>query len=65
MLVKDPPVEIFSGLWMLGSDPYPLYLVQGPDAAGLEEAAHDRAERGSDIDLGQTDLHGLDAPWCE
>jgi len=39
MLVKDPPVEIFSGLWMLGSDPYPLYLVQGPDAGAIFEGS--------------------------
>ncbi|NUQ66247.1 MAG: MBL fold metallo-hydrolase [Pirellulales bacterium] len=29
MLVKDPPVEITEGLWMLGTSEYPLYVYHG------------------------------------
>ena len=26
MLIKDPPVEIADGLWMLGTSEYPVFL---------------------------------------
>lgn len=31
MLVKDPPVELAEGLWMLGTGEYPLYVYRGGD----------------------------------
>ncbi|MEW6358345.1 MAG: MBL fold metallo-hydrolase [Planctomycetota bacterium] len=37
MLVKEPPVQIISGLWMLGSNLYPLYLFKGTSGAILFE----------------------------
>jgi len=29
MLLKDPPVELTDGLWMLGTNEYPLFLARG------------------------------------
>jgi 2-aminobenzoylacetyl-CoA thioesterase len=29
MLIDKPPVEVADGLWMLGTTPYPVYLVKG------------------------------------
>ena len=29
MLIKDPPVELTGGLWMLGTNEYPLFLARG------------------------------------
>jgi glyoxylase-like metal-dependent hydrolase (beta-lactamase superfamily II) len=37
MLVKDPPVEIANNLWMLGTNPYPLYLVKGQQGGTIVE----------------------------
>ena len=31
MLIRNPPVEIVDGLWMLGTSEYPLYLLTGGD----------------------------------
>ncbi|OHB68849.1 MAG: hypothetical protein A2V70_20665 [Planctomycetes bacterium RBG_13_63_9] len=39
MLVRDCPVELADGLWMLGSAAYPLYLVQGERVEGEREVA--------------------------
>ncbi len=37
MLIKDPPVEISDGLWMLGTNEYPVFLVSsGGEAAVFE-----------------------------
>jgi glyoxylase-like metal-dependent hydrolase (beta-lactamase superfamily II) len=37
MLIKDPPVQVTEGLWMLGSNEYPLYLVRGEEEAAIFE----------------------------
>lgn len=37
MLIKDPPVAILDNLWMLGTNPYPLYLVKGEREAAVFE----------------------------
>jgi len=37
VLVRNPPVEIVDGLWMLGTNQYPLYLLRGPQAGTLVE----------------------------
>ncbi|NQU25326.1 MAG: MBL fold metallo-hydrolase [Candidatus Nealsonbacteria bacterium] len=37
MLVKDPPVEIADGLWMLGANAYPVYLLRGEKEAAMVE----------------------------
>jgi 2-aminobenzoylacetyl-CoA thioesterase len=37
VLMKNPPVKIADGLWMLGVDRYPLYLFQGQGEAVLFE----------------------------
>jgi glyoxylase-like metal-dependent hydrolase (beta-lactamase superfamily II) len=37
MLVKDPPVEITDGLFLLGTNEYPLYLVRGASQAAVFE----------------------------
>ena len=37
MLVKDPPVEISDGLWMLGANEYPVYLLRGRQEAAIFE----------------------------
>ena len=37
MLIKDPPVEIVDGLWMLGTNEYPLFLYNPADRAVLFE----------------------------
>jgi len=37
MLVTGPPTEIIDGLWMLGTDEYPIYLVRGGDEAAIFE----------------------------
>jgi glyoxylase-like metal-dependent hydrolase (beta-lactamase superfamily II) len=37
MLIKDPPVQVAEGLWMLGSNEYPLYLVRGQGEAAIFE----------------------------
>lgn len=39
MLVKDPPVQITSRLWMLGVNAFPLYLYQGAREATIFEGA--------------------------
>ena len=39
MLIKDPPVEITAGLWMLGTNEYPLYLFQDESEAAVFEGA--------------------------
>ncbi len=38
MFVKDPPVTLTDNVLMCGSNPYPLYLVQGDDEGVLFEA---------------------------
>lgn len=37
MFVKDPPAKITDNLWMLGTNEYPLYLVQRGDEAAVFE----------------------------
>lgn len=37
MLIKDPPVELADNFWMLGSNPYPLYLFKGENEAAIIE----------------------------
>ncbi len=37
MLVQNPPVRIADHLWMLGTNEYPLYLVQGESEAAVFE----------------------------
>lgn len=37
MLIKNPPVEIADGLMMLGTNEYPIFLVQSQDEAALFE----------------------------
>jgi glyoxylase-like metal-dependent hydrolase (beta-lactamase superfamily II) len=37
MLVKDPPREIVNDLWMLGTNPYPLYLSKGIESGTIFE----------------------------
>jgi 2-aminobenzoylacetyl-CoA thioesterase len=37
MLVKDPPVQIIDKLWMLGTNLYPLYLLQGAQGGTIVE----------------------------
>jgi glyoxylase-like metal-dependent hydrolase (beta-lactamase superfamily II) len=37
MLIQGPPVEILDRFWMLGSDPYPLYLFRGSTSGTLFE----------------------------
>jgi len=37
MLVKDPPVEIIDNLWMLGTNLYPLYLLQASRGGTIVE----------------------------
>lgn len=37
MLIKNPPVAILDNLWMLGTNPYPLYLVKGEREAAVFE----------------------------
>jgi len=37
MLVKDPPVEIIDGLWMLGANEYPVYLLRGERESAVFE----------------------------
>lgn len=39
MLIKDPPVELVPKLWMLGTNPYPVYLVRGDCVAALFEGS--------------------------
>ncbi len=35
MLIKDPPVQVTDRLWMLGSNPFPLYLYRGEAEQGM------------------------------
>ena len=37
MLIKDPPVEVVEGLWMLGMNEYPVFLVIDQDEAAIFE----------------------------
>jgi len=37
VLIKDPPVEIADGLWMLGANEYPVYLLRGEQEAAVIE----------------------------
>lgn len=37
MLINNPPVEVTDGLWMLGINEYPLYLVRGQTEAAIFE----------------------------
>ncbi len=37
MLIRNPPVEISDSLMMLGTNPYPIYLLQGETGAALLE----------------------------
>ena len=39
MLVKDPPVQITSRLWMLGTNAFPLYLYQGAQEGTIFEGS--------------------------
>ncbi len=39
MLIKDPPVQITSRLWMLGTNAFPLYLYQGEQESTIFEGA--------------------------
>ncbi len=39
MLIKDPPVQINSHLWMLGTNAFPLYLYQGERECTIFEGA--------------------------
>jgi len=37
MLIQNPPVEMTAGLWMLGTNEYPVYLVKDGDQAAIFE----------------------------
>ena len=37
MLITNPPVELTGGLWMLGTNEYPLFLVRGAARAAIVE----------------------------
>ena len=37
MLIRNPPVELAEGLWMLGTNEYPLFLVKGAGEAAIFE----------------------------
>ena len=37
MLIKDPPVEIADGLWMLGTSEYPVFLAMDQNEAAIFE----------------------------
>lgn len=37
MLIKDPPVEIAEGVWMLGTNEYPVFLVTSGDEGAIFE----------------------------
>jgi len=37
MLIQNPPVEIVDGLWMLGMNEYPVFLVKDRDEAAIFE----------------------------
>ena len=37
MLIKDPPVAVADGLWMLGTNEYPAFLVQNQGQAAIFE----------------------------
>lgn len=37
MLIKDPPVEVADGFWMLGTNEYPVFLVTDRDEAAIFE----------------------------
>lgn len=39
MLVKDPPVQIADRLWMLGTNPFPLFFYQGKQKGTIFEGA--------------------------
>ena len=39
MLIKDPPVQISSRLWMLGTNAFPLYLYQGDQESTIFEGS--------------------------
>lgn len=37
MLIQEPPVEVVSGLWMLGTPQYPVYLFKSGHEGTLIE----------------------------
>ena len=37
MLIQNPPVAVTESLWMLGTNPYPLYLIKGQGAGAIVE----------------------------
>jgi glyoxylase-like metal-dependent hydrolase (beta-lactamase superfamily II) len=37
MLIKDPPAQVTACVWMVGSNEYPVYLVQGQGEAAIFE----------------------------
>lgn len=37
MLIKDPPVAVADGLWMLGTNEYPVFFVQDQDQGAIFE----------------------------
>lgn len=57
MLKKDPPVEIVDGLWMLGTNEYPIFLVKNQDDAAIFEGGV-----GSSAPLVAEQLARLDIP---
>jgi len=37
MMIKDPPVAVTDGLWMLGTSEYPIFFIQDQDEAAIFE----------------------------